>query len=318
MDLAAYLPNVTIKLVPDFLSEPQETFTTQSEHEILLLENIRFYKEEGENDIGFAKKLASLADVYVNDAFSVSHRKDASIVGITQLLPAYAGILLKKEIVMLEKAVRNPQKPVVAILGGAKVSTKISLISKLLTIADSVLLGGGLATTLLAAEGYQIGKSLYEKNKLDEAKALIELSRREHTELVLPTDVIVSKEKTHHTSEVKNISQLADDDMILDLGPATLAKFGQHIATAGTIMWNGPVGYFENPTFKEGTDFIYYAITENTAALSVVGGGETLAAISKKEYLEKISHISTGGGAMLEYIENGGLPGITALEKNML
>lgn len=314
-DLQKYIPDVKIRVVTDFLTEASETFQNQSDNEILLLENIRYYKEESENDPQFAKRLAALADVYVNDAFSVSHRSDASIVGIPPLLPSYAGMLLKKEITMLEKATNNPHKPVVAILGGAKVSTKISLISKLLTIADTVLLGGGLATTLLAAQGFNVGNSLYEKEKVDEAKRLLALSQEKQTELILPTDIVVSKEKTHHTSEIKSIADIDEVDMILDLGPATLAKFGQRIATAKTVIWNGPVGYFENPSFKEGTDFIYYAITENSDAFSVVGGGETLAAISKKEYLEKISHISTGGGAMLEYIENGTLPGIAALEK---
>lgn len=281
-DLQHYLPHTKVNLISDFLSEPQETFAAQTSAEILLLENIRFYKEEGDNDPEFAKKLAALADIYVNDAFSVSHRADASIVGIPPLLPSYAGLLLQKEITMLDKAIKHPEKPVVAILGGSKVSTKIHLITKLLQFADTVLIGGGLANTFLAAQGNEMGKSLYEKDALDQAKKLVSLSEKEHTELVLPTDVVVSQEKTHHTSEIKHADQLSSNDMILDMGPATLAKFGQHIATAHTIIWNGPVGYFENPSFKEGTDFIYYAITENGQALSVVGGGETLAAISKK------------------------------------
>lgn len=312
-DLQTHLPSQKITLIPDFLTESKDTFTQQPETEILLLENIRFYQPEEENDVAFAKQLASLADVYVNDAFSVSHRKAASIVAITNYLPSYAGLLMKKEITNIHKVVTHPEKPFVAILGGSKVSTKIHLLKKLCEMTDTILLGGGLANTFLAIDN-PIGKSLIEKDAIQTAKDLLNHAQRHSTNIVLPLDVVVSEEKTHHTSQTKRVTDVSESEMILDLGPATLAHYGRYIAIANTIIWNGPVGYFENSSFKEGTDFIYYSITENTAAFSVVGGGETLAAIAKKEYLEKISHISTGGGAMLEYIEKGTLPGIVALQ----
>lgn len=313
-DLETYIPGYQVKLISDFLTEPHETFMAQEEQTIILLENIRFYTEEQANDPEFAKKLAALGDIYVNDAFSVSHRADASIVGIPALLPSYAGLLLKKEITMLQKAVDHPEKPVVTILGGSKISSKINLITKLCTIADTVILGGGIANTFLAAQGYKLGKSLVEEKEMETAKKLMALAEKEQTTLLLPHDVVVSEEKTHHTSSIKGLTEINEDERILDLGPATLAQYGQHIATAKTIIWNGPVGYFENPAFRRGTDFTYYAITQNPHAFSVVGGGETLAAIENKEYLDHISHISTGGGAMLEFIENGTLPGIEALK----
>lgn len=311
--LPELLPHISVRLIEDFLHEPPETFTNQSEKEIILLENIRYYPEEDANDGDFAKTLAALAEIYVNDAFSTSHRKTASIIGLPHYLPSFAGLLLKKEVMMLEKATKHPQKPVIAILGGSKISSKIHLITKLISFADGVLLGGGIANTFLAAQGHYLGKSLIEPEEIVTGKHLVSLAKKENTLLLLPHDVVVSDEKTHHTSEIKLVTNLSETDMILDLGPATLALYGQHIANARTILWNGPVGFFENPTFKEGTDFIYYAITQNAHAVSIVGGGDTLAALEKKEYLDKITHISTGGGAMLEFIENGTLPGIEAL-----
>ncbi|CAN5179575.1 phosphoglycerate kinase [soil metagenome] len=311
--LLELLQNISVRLIEDFLTESPSTFTNQKDGEIILLENIRYYPEEDANDQEFAKKLAMLSDVYVNDAFSTSHRETASIVGVPHYIPSFAGLLMKKEVMMLEKAIKHPQKPVVAILGGSKISSKIHLITKLITLADAVLLGGGIANTFLATKTHDLGKSLVEENEIATARRLILLAEKEKTALLLPHDVIVSEEKSHHTSEIKLVTNLCATDMILDLGPATLASYGQQLATARTILWNGPVGYFENPTFKEGTDFIYYAITQNSHAVSIVGGGDTLAALEKKEYLDKITHISTGGGAMLEFIENNTLPGIEAL-----
>ena len=309
-DLAKYLPSYHIHLVDDFLTD-HKVLKEQKQNEILLLENIRFYPGEKANDPVFAKQLASLADVYINDAFGVSHRKDASIVSVPQLLPHYAGLLLENEITMLDKVIHHPEKPFVAILGGSKVSTKIKLVTKLLQLADSVLIGGGMANTFLAAQRFSIGKSFYEPDAVSFAKQLLTMTYGKNTKVILPQDGIVQG-KTIHEVNVKDVKA---DESILDIGAETQAVFGQHIATARTIIWNGPVGKFEDPAFSRGTEFIYYSITQNSQAMSVIGGGDTLAAMKNKEYREKITHISTGGGAMLEYIEKETLPGIEALNK---
>ena len=313
--LQDYLPNYKIKLVDDFLTADRRIFDDQKENEILVLENIRFYKEEKKNDPQFAQKLAALGDVYVNDAFAVSHRPEASVVGIPEYLPSYAGLLLKKEVEMISQAIKKPRKPVVAILGGAKISTKIIIIDKLMEIADYLLIGGGLANTFLLAEGHEIGKSFYEYEEIEKARRLLFMAAKKHTAIILPSDVIIGDLKnTKHGGIVKKIGEILSNANILDIGPETQAKFGSIIAQAKTIIWNGPVGYFENSEYRRGTDFIYYSITQNQKATSIVGGGDTLSAISKKEYLDKITHISTGGGAMLEFIEKGTLPGLEVLK----
>lgn len=276
--LQTYLPGHKITLVDDFLSSPS---LTQEANEILLLENIRFYPEEKANNEEFAKKLAALADCYVNDAFGVSHREDSSVVGVPKFLTSYGGLLLKKELEMISKVVDNPQRPLVAIIGGIKVETKVKFIEKLKTLADYILIGSGMMEDVPATD-----------------------------KVVLPLDVI------NEEGKIKKISELSSGEKALDIGPETEAKYGSLIAQAKTIIWNGPVGNFENEEFRRGTEFIYYAITHNEKAHSVVGGGDTIAAISKEEYLGQIAHISTGGGAMLEYIENGTLPGIEALKSS--
>jgi len=312
--LHEYLPHYKINLVDDFLKDPSR-IEYQKDNEIILLENIRFYPGEQTNDPEFTKQLAALGDVYVNDGFSVSHRKSASVVGLPSLLPSYGGLLLKKEVTMLGKVMEHPTKPFVAIMGGMKISTKIKFIKKLVTTADYLLLGGGIANTLLMAQGHALGNSLVSHEDLDEAKKILALAQKEGTHIMLPADFVVGKDRESKESSVVKIDGLKGHEQILDIGPETEAEFGAIIDKAGTIIWNGPVGYMENPVFKRGTDFLYYAITQNTTATSVVGGGDTLAAIAKKEYLDKITHISTGGGAMLEFIENGTLPGIEALKK---
>lgn len=312
--LQEFLPHNKIVLVDDFTKQPDQ-LRNQSSDEIILLENIRFYPGEQTNDPEFARILAELGTIYVNDAFSVSHRKSASIIGLPALLPSYGGLLLKKEITVLDGIMKHPKKPFIAIIGGKKIETKIKFISKLTAVADYVLIGGGLANTFLAAQGFAIGKSLISENDISFAKTLLAHAKREHTELLVPTDVIVGKSLESVTSEVKKTDAIKNDEEALDIGPETQANFGKIIDEAATIIWNGPVGYMENQEFKRGTDFLYYSITNNNHATSVVGGGDTLSAISKKEYLDKITHISTGGGAMLEFIENGTLPGIEALKK---
>jgi len=310
--LAEYVKDrATVRLIDDFLTEDRSTFENQQENEIIVLENIRFYPEEQEENMEFAQKLANLADVYVNDGFAVSHRREASITGVPQLLPSYGGLLLKEETEMISKAINNPKRPLVAIVGGAKIADKINLITKLIELADCVLIGGGLANTFLAAKGCNMQKSLYEKDKVEKAKELLELAASQETDIILPSDGVVE-------NEVFAVDSLPSDSRMLDIGPQTKAHFGAMIARANTVIWNGPMGYFENPSYKQGTDFIYYSLAHNPEATTIVGGGDTLAAISKKEYLDTITHISTGGGAMLEFIEKGTLPGIEALKGNRM
>ncbi len=304
--LQEYLPQNKVIFVADYLLP-----INQSENQIIILENIRFNPGEKNNDQQFAKSLAAMADIYVNDAFAVSHRADASVVGVTKYLPTYGGLLLKKEIKIMSKIIHNPQKPVVAIIGGAKISTKIGLLDKLSQLSNQVLVGGGLANTFLCAQGYNIGASFCEPSQVKVAKRLMN-----HTNIVLPKDVIVGiKDIQNGYQEVVPLDSVPNGKEILDIGPQTQAIFGSYIAKARTIIWNGPVGYIENKNFRHGTDFIYYSIAHNQEAASIVGGGDTLAAISKKEYLDKITHLSTGGGAMLEFIEKGTLPGIEALKR---
>ncbi len=309
------LPGYTVTLVDDFLTADPSIFKNQQSREIFVLENIRYYPEEKNNDPAFTKKLAALAQVYVNDAFGVCHRADASVVGLPAEMPAYGGLLLKKEIKMISRILQNPEKPLVAILGGAKISTKINLIDRLMEIADHLIVGGGLANTFFSAMGYEIGKSFNQYEQVENAHRLLFAAKEKNTTITLPQDAVVGlPDKPEVAGQVKKVTELAKDDQILDIGPESQAVFGTLIAKAKTIVWNGPVGYTENPEYRRGTDFIYYAITQNTDAVSIVGGGDTLAAISKKEYLDKITHISTGGGAMLEFIEKGSLPGIEALK----
>ncbi len=309
-DLAKYLPAYHIKLVDDFEKE-REAFTKQPQHEILMLENIRFYPGEQANDLDFAKQLAALGEIYVNDAFGVSHRNNASVTQLPKLLPAYAGLLMEKELTMLDKVIHQPQRPLIAIIGGSKISSKIKLIKKLIDLADAILIGGGMANTFLLAENYAVGESLVEKDEVKYAYQLMCDARRARKKMILPVDAIVEDHPDHETS-VKNVKK---HDSIRDIGSETQALFGRQINLAKTIVWNGPVGMFEDSRFNRGTEYIYYAITQNSDAISIVGGGDTLAAINHKDFLDKITHVSTGGGAMLEYIEKGTLPGIEALKE---
>jgi phosphoglycerate kinase len=313
--LQEYLPDYKIILIDDFLTCDQKIFKEQKEKEILVLENIRFYQKEKDYSTIFAKQLSSLADIYVNDAFAVCHRSDTSVIGPPKFIPSYGGLLLKKELSLISKSISKPKKPIVAIIGGAKVSTKIGLINKLIQIVDYLIIGGGLANTFVSAQGHEIGTSFCEYEAVQQARKLLSLVKKGRALIVLPVDAVVAKTKNDKEHEVKKINNISSEESIFDIGPETKAQIGGILAKAKTIIWNGPVGYFENSAFKEGTDFIYYSITQNTDAVSIVGGGDTLAAISKKEYLDKITHISTGGGAMLEFIEKGTLPGIEALKK---
>ena len=314
--IAAYLtkafPENNIILVNDFLSKDgKKQLSEQRENDIILLENIRFYEGEETNDEEFSKQLSTLADAYVNDAFGVSHRNAASVVGITKLLPSYCGLLLEEEVRAVEKIMENPKRPVVAIIGGAKISTKIIILSKLLDAVGTLILGGGLANTFLLAEGYEVGKSLVEKDQIDEAKRIISLALEKNVTLVLPADSAGlennSIEKTYKTDSIP------PDFSILDIGPETQSTASDIISKANTILWNGPVGFAEDKRFAKGTQAVFQSIVQNTHAFSLVGGGDTLACVSGNKDIDKITHVSTGGGAMLELIENGTLPGIEAL-----
>jgi phosphoglycerate kinase len=280
---------------------------------VVLLENIRFYPGEENNDEDFSRRLAGLAQVFVNDAFGVDHRVHASTVGVTAYLPAVAGFLLEKEMEMITRVMNQPKRPLVAIVGGAKAETKITLIDRLLETADTLIVGGGVANTFLKAWGYEIGRSLVDYEMVELAKKLFWKATRSKTRLLLPNDVVVGNLAKNKYLGIAPANQIPADLQALDIGPQSQAEFGAEIARAKTIIWNGPMGVFENSKFVTGTDFIYHAIAENRASLSVVGGGDTLAALKEKDFLKTIDHVSTGGGAMLEFIERGSLPGIDAL-----
>lgn len=283
--------------------------------QVCLLENLRFHKEETENEENFAKKLASLADVYVNDAFGTAHRAHASTVGVAHLVKEKApGFLMKKEIEYFHKLLEEPDKPFVAILGGAKVSDKMAVIENLLDKVDTIIIGGGMAYTFLAAQGFSIGKSLFEKDRVEFAQKIIRGAKARKVKLLLPEDHIVAEEVTDDavTQTVIN-GEIPDNTMCLDIGPETRIAFSEEIKTAGTIFWNGPMGVFEKQPFAEGTMTLANAVADSVA-VSVVGGGDSVSAINKAGVADKISHISTGGGASLEFMEGKRLPGISALE----
>lgn len=307
--LKEYLPNYDISLAENIEKAKKK------KGKIVVLENIRFFPKEKDFSTIFAKELSSLGDIYVNDAFAVCHRSDTSVIGPPKFILSYGGLLLKKELMIISQAINKPKKPIVAIIGGNKVSTKIGLINKLIKAVDYLIIGGGLANAFVNAQGYDVGTSFCQYEAVQQARRLLSLSKKGRAFLVLPVDVVVANTKEDKNSEIVKIENIPSDKSIFDIGPETLAQIGGIIAKAKTIIWNGPVGYFEKSEFKQGTDFVYYSIAQNRDAVSIVGGGDTLAAISKKEYLNKITHISTGGGAMLEFIEKGTLPGIEALKK---
>lgn len=281
--------------------------------ELILLENLRFYKEEELNQASFAKKLADLGEVYVNEAFSNSHRSHASMVGICDFLPSAMGFELEKEIKVITQTINDPQSPFVVIIGGAKATTKIPILEKLFIKADYVLLGGGVANTFLKAMGYEIGHSLYSPESLRISQNLIWRSTRANTRLYLPGDVVVGAFDSGRKQAVASIEKIPLQLQALDIGPKTRMEYAQIIAKAKTIIWNGPMGATEHKDFAAGNTAIYEAVIANQSAKSVVGGGETISSLEGRKDLSKITHVSTGGGAMLEFIEKDGLPGIDAL-----
>ena len=327
-----YIPEFSLKPVAERLSEliPQEVILAPDvigeevlklkkelkENQTLLLENLRFHKGETANDSSFAQLLAQEIDYYVNDAFGASHRSHASVVGIAQYVEkSAAGFLLKKEVDYLSKAVHSPPKPYVAILGGAKVSDKIPVIENLLNKADSILIGGAMAYTFFKAQGYEVGRSLVEEDKIELARLLLDRAQEEKVNFYLPSDHLVAAEKDPD-AEVKTVDSppLPSDLIGLDIGPKTVEKYSEIIAKAKTIFWNGPMGVFEIDKFSQGTMKLAKAVA-NSEALSIVGGGDSVAAVYKAGVSEKISHISTGGGASLEFMANETLPGIEVLSE---
>lgn len=280
---------------------------------VLLLENLRFHKEEEANDPEFSKQLASLADVMVNDAFGVSHRAHASVEGITRYIPAVAGLLMEKELEFLHGAVVSPERPFAAIIGGAKVSDKIGVIENLLAKVDTLIIGGGMANTFLAASGYSLGKSLIEPDKIELAKTLLAKARQGGVALMLPTDVVVADRfAADAENHVAAVDAIPAEWMALDIGPATRRDFAQALTNARTIVWNGPMGVFEFDAFAKGTEAVAKAVAD-AQAVSIVGGGDSIAALEKVKLADKITHISTGGGASLEFLEGKTLPGVAAL-----
>jgi phosphoglycerate kinase len=303
-----------VVLAPDCVGPSAETLAKALQPgQILLLENLRYHKAEEKNDPEFSRQLASLADVAVNDAFGVSHRAHASVEGITKYLPAVAGLLMEKEIQFVGQTVANPTHPFVAIIGGAKVSDKIGVIENLLKKVNTLIIGGGMANTFLAAQGYNIGKSLLEADKVELAKSLISAAKERGVNLLLPTDVVIAEkfaaDAAHKAVAVDSIDS---EWMALDIGPETAKAYAKAVETAQTIVWNGPMGVFEMDAFANGTETVAKAVAASKA-ISIVGGGDSIAALEKVGLADKITHISTGGGASLEFLEGKVLPGIAAL-----
>jgi phosphoglycerate kinase len=279
--------------------------------QVLLLENLRFHPQEEENDQGFARQLASLADVYVNDAFGTAHRAHASTTGVTEYLPSVAGLLMERELQMLGDALANPTRPFVAVLGGAKVSDKIGVIRNLLSKVDLLLVGGGMANTFLKAQGHQVGESLVEDDSLALAKDIL---AQAGGKLVLPVDVVVADAFAYDANtQIVGVEQVPPGWRILDIGPRTVGLFEDRLRSAGTVVWNGPMGVFEFPRFAAGTTALASSLA-SAPATTIVGGGDSIAALQQAGLAEKMTHVSTGGGASLEFLEGKVLPGVEALE----
>ena len=296
--------------------EAEEMAGKLEKGQTLLLENLRFHAEEEANNEPFAKQLSQLCDFYVNDAFGTAHRAHASTVGVTKFAQkSAAGLLMEKELEYLSKALEHPEKPFVAILGGAKVSDKIAVIQNLMQKVDALIIGGGMAYTFLKALGEQVGKSLVEEDKIELAKQLLQEAKTRKLKFLLPVDHVVA-DKIDANARVQKVDEgqaIPADMMALDIGPKTVAKFAEEIGRARTIVWNGPMGVFEVAPFAKGTFAVARAVAENAGATSIVGGGDSVSAIRAAGVAQKISHISTGGGASLEFLEGKKLPGVEAL-----
>ena len=313
--LKELLPGVRISFAPDCIGKETEKMAGElREGEILLLENLRFHKEEEKNDPEFAKKLASLADIYVSDAFGTVHRAHASTAGVAQYLPAVAGFLIGKELSVMGGALENPVRPFVAILGGAKVADKIGVITNLLNKCDTLIIGGGMAYTFFKALGYNIGNSLLDADSIELAKKLMLDADAKGVKMLLPVDTVVAKEfKADAEYMTVDSDRIPDGYMGMDIGEKTAKLFGEEIRKAGTVVWNGPMGVFEFDAFAKGTAAVAEACAE-CKGTTIIGGGDSASAVKKLGYADKMTHISTGGGASLEYLEGKELPGIAVIQ----
>jgi len=302
---------------PDCVGPEAEEMSLKLEKgQTLLLENLRFHAEEEANDENFSRQLAKLADFYVNDAFGTAHRAHASTVGITKFVQkSAAGLLMEKELQYLGRALQNPEHPFVAILGGAKVSDKIGVIQNLMNKVDVLIIGGGMAYTFLKAQGEAVGKSLVEEDKLELAREILQQAKTHKLKFLLPTDHVIADrvDANAQTRIVGRGESIPPNMMALDIGPLTTEAFAEEVSRARTIIWNGPMGVFEIPAFAKGTFKLAHAVAENAGATSIVGGGDSVAAVKAADVADKITHISTGGGASLEFLEGQKLPGVEAL-----
>lgn len=308
------LLGVDVTMAEDVIGDNAKKAVAEvKEGEVVLLENLRFHKEETKNDAEFAKALASFGDVYVNDAFGTAHRAHASTEGVAHYLPAVAGYLINKELDVMGKALSNPERPFVAILGGAKVSDKIGVIENLIEKVDTLIIGGGMAYTFFKARGYEIGNSLLEADKVELAKALEEKAAAKGVKFLLPVDNVVAQEfKADAEHKVVDSDSIPVGWQGLDIGPKTRELFGEEIKNAKTVVWNGPMGVFEMPAFAKGTQAIAEYMSQCTGT-TIIGGGDSAAAVQQMGYADKMTHISTGGGASLEFLEGKVLPGVAAL-----
>ena len=309
------LLNKDVKLAKDVIGENAKELTANmKEGDIVLLENVRFHKEEEQNDPEYSKALASMAEIYVNDAFGTAHRAHSSTTGVADYLPAVSGFLIEKELEFLGGALENPAHPFVAILGGAKVSDKIGVIENLLDKVDTLIIGGGMAYTFYKAQGHHIGTSICEEDKLDLAKSILEKAQEKGVKLLLPVDNHVSSEYSNNGEEkMVNSTEIPDGFMGLDIGPKTIEKFEEAVKDAKTVVWNGPLGVCEFDKFATGTKAVATMLSK-IDAITIIGGGDSAAAIEKLGLADKMTHISTGGGASLEFLEGKTLPGIACLQ----
>ncbi len=319
-DALAELAGIPVAFADDCIGEAAASaMNALANGGLLVLENTRFHKGEEKNDKGFAEALAANGDIYVNDAFSTAHRAHSSTEAIAHLLPAYAGRAMEQELDALSKALGEPERPVVAIVGGAKISTKLDLLGNLVAKVDALVIGGGMANTFLAAKGVKVGKSLCEHDLADTAREIMAKAEKAGCKIILPDDVVVAAEfKAHATSRTVAINDVPDDQMILDVGTSTLATLAGHFETAKTVVWNGPLGAFEVEPFNVGTDTAARHVgmlTKMGSMVSVAGGGDTVAALNGAGAADDFSYVSTAGGAFLEWLEGKTLPGVAALEQ---
>lgn len=312
--LAELLGKPVVKVNDCIGSEPKQAIAALPEGGVVLLENLRFYKEEEANDEEFSKKLAELADIYVNDAFGTAHRAHASTAGVAKFLkPAVSGYLMQKEIDIMGKALSNPDRPFVAILGGAKVADKLGVIKNLLDKVDSLIIGGGMAYTFLKAQGKEIGRSLLDKEKIEFARDMLARAAAKGVKILLPVDTVATDNFKNPTmSKIVSVDEMPADLEGVDIGPESITIFSKVVLEAKTVIWNGPMGVFEVPQFAAGTKAIAEAMSKSKG-VTIVGGGDSAAAVEQMGYAERVSHVSTGGGASLEFMEGIELPGIAAL-----